>query len=235
MSQFRQAPWFCLLGGSEIPGYYELEGTIMPMLKRDHQLVNDFAARIQQILYDKANLGLNPIRPALEEDWAEDLINSISDARDVDQARNLVDSSLVDLVRHFDDRFIEENASQEYRSGLNLKIRRILSGGACKWCRSLAGAYDYPDVPKDVYRRHRNCRCLVTYDPGDGRRQDVHSKRWTKDETYEAREQALDEQSDFFQSGGRGSHRDKTDPDWQRKRAELYWKEVQNRKPFSDA
>lgn len=134
----------------------------MPLPKRDHQLVNDLAARIQQILYDKANLGLNPIRPALEEDRAEDLINAISDAGDIEQAKNLVDSSLVDLIQHLDDKFIEENVSQEYRSGLNPKIKRMLSGGACKWCRSLAGTYDYPDVPKNVYRRHRNCRCLVT-------------------------------------------------------------------------
>ena len=42
----------------------------------------------------------------------------------------------------------------------------------------LAGVYNYPDVPEDVYRRHNNCRCQVIYDPKDGsRKQDVHDKK----------------------------------------------------------
>lgn len=180
-----------LLDGLDVPDYYKLEATIMPMLKNDHQLVNELASRIQQALYEKANLGLNPIMPALEEDRAEDLINAISDSKNVSKAKRLVDSSLVDLVQHFDDKFIEDNARQEYRAGLRPKIRRMLAGGACEWCKDLAGTYDYVDAPKDVYRRHQNCRCLVTYDPGDGRRQDVHSKRWALKEEYEQAERGL--------------------------------------------
>lgn len=166
-----------LLDGLEIPDYYKLEDTIMPLLKNDHELVNELAAEIQKSLYEKANLGLNPIKPALEVDRAEDLINAISDAKNITQARNLVDSSLKDLIQHFDDKFIEENAKQEYHVGLHPSIKRILSGGACDWCIGLAGNYSYPDVPKDVYRRHRSCRCLVTYDPGTGRRTDIWSKK----------------------------------------------------------
>lgn len=182
-----------LLDGLEIPDYYKLEDTIMPLLKNDHELVNELAAKIQKSLYEKANLGLNPIKPALEVDRAEDLINAISDAKNITQARNLVDGSLKDLIQHFDDKFIEDNARQEYRCGLRPKIRRMLAGGACEWCKALAGIYDYPNVPKDVYRRHQNCGCIVTYDPGDGRRQDVHSKRWAQEEEYEQTERGLEE------------------------------------------
>lgn len=182
-----------LLDGLDIPEYYKLEATIMPLLKNDHQLINELAARIQENLYEKANLGLNPIRPALEADRAEDLINAISDAENITKARNLVDSSLVDLVQHFDDKFIEDNARQEYRLGLWPKIRRMIAGGACRWCKALAGSYNYPDVPADVYRRHQNCRCIVTYDPGDGRRQNVHSKKWTPEEEFEQEERALEQ------------------------------------------
>lgn len=224
-----------LLDGLEIPEYYKLEATIMPLLKNDHQLINELAARIQENLYEKANLGLNPIRPALEADRAEDLINAISDAENITKARNLVDSSLVDLVQHFDDKFIEDNARQEYRSGLRPKIRRMIAGGACRWCKALAGSYNYPDAPADVYRRHQNCRCIVTYDPGDGRRQNVHSKKWTPEEEFEQAERALDENFDISQSGGRGQHRNETNPKWQVNHAELYWEEVKNRKAFSDA
>ena len=45
---------------------------------------------------------------------------------------------------------------------------------------NLAGTYEYPDDVRDeVYHRHRDCRCIVTYDPGNGKTvQDVHTKKW---------------------------------------------------------
>lgn len=59
-------------------------------------------------------------------------------------------------------------------------IRRTSVSDTCNWCKNLAGTYEYPDnVPKDVYRRHENCRCQVTYDPKDGSHkvQDFYSKK----------------------------------------------------------
>ena len=40
----------------------------------------------------------------------------------------------------------------------------------------MAGRYEYHSEPKDVYRRHDNCGCSVTYENGR-KRQDVWSKR----------------------------------------------------------
>ena len=34
----------------------------------------------------------------------------------------------------------------------------------------------------DVWRRHNNCRCTVDYDPGEGKVQDVWSKKWKESE-----------------------------------------------------
>ena len=36
----------------------------------------------------------------------------------------------------------------------------------------------------DVFRRHKNCHCLILYNPGDGskRRQNAHTKRWTEED-----------------------------------------------------
>ncbi|WP_205422898.1 hypothetical protein [Granulicatella sp. zg-ZJ] len=63
------------------------------------------------------------------------------------------------------------------KHGLSPKIIRTHTGNCCDWCRNLAGVYDYPKVPKDVYRRHGNCRCTVDYKPGDGKKQNVWSKK----------------------------------------------------------
>jgi hypothetical protein len=52
-----------------------------------------------------------------------------------------------------------------------------MHGKGCRWCRNLAGEYSYPDVPRDVYRRHDNCSCTVTYVTEKGT-QDVWNKQY---------------------------------------------------------
>lgn len=74
---------------------------------------------------------------------------------------------------------IEKNVKFQSDSGLRPKVVRKSNGYCCEWCNKLVGTYSYPDVPKDVYRRHKNCTCTVEYDPGDGRRQNVWTKEWT--------------------------------------------------------
>ena len=46
----------------------------------------------------------------------------------------------------------------------------------CKWCSAIAGRYEYSEAPEDIYRRHDNCGCTVTYENGRTR-QDVWSKK----------------------------------------------------------
>ena len=80
--------------------------------------------------------------------------------------------------------FVRENADFHYESGLSPKIVRTSEAGACKWCRALAGTYDYSSVRatgNDVWRRHRDCRCVVESDPGNGARQNAHTKQWRKE------------------------------------------------------
>lgn len=76
---------------------------------------------------------------------------------------------------------IEKNSSFQYQSGMQPKIVRRSSGRCCEWCDRIAGTYSYPNVPQDVYRRHKNCDCTVDYYPGDGKKQDVWTKKWSED------------------------------------------------------
>ena len=80
-----------------------------------------------------------------------------------------------------------------HKLGLKPKIVRRESGDCCEWCKQVEGVYEYPNVPRDVYRRHRYCRCTVEYSPGDGKIQNVHTKKWIdpdKDDKIEKRKQA---------------------------------------------
>lgn len=62
----------------------------------------------------------------------------------------------------------------------------------CLWCARLAGTYDYAEVKsgEDVFRRHKGCRCKVTY-VENGTATDVHEKvDWNYSDS-EARAQAI--------------------------------------------
>ena len=58
------------------------------------------------------------------------------------------------------------------------KLIRIANAGACKYCQSLAGTYNYPNEPEGVFSRHRDCRCIMRFVPfHKGYTQDVWSKK----------------------------------------------------------
>ncbi len=80
------------------------------------------------------------------------------------------------------DDYMEENAKFRSDAGLKCWIVRQTDGKCCSWCTSIAGRYEYGKEPHDVYRRHDNCGCTVTYENGR-QRQDVWSKRtWESDQ-----------------------------------------------------
>ena len=90
----------------------------------------------------------------------------------------ILQRSLKNISRNYIDEFVETNAEFRAKAGLREKIIRSTNGKCCKWCDKLAGIYDYP-APKDVYRRHDNCDCTVTYISEKGA-QDVHTKDMLK-------------------------------------------------------
>ena len=74
-----------------------------------------------------------------------------------------------------DDRMKSE-AKFRHKAGLDCRITRVAVNGCCPWCSDVAGRYRYGEEPDDIYRRHDNCDCTVTFENGR-KRQDVWSKR----------------------------------------------------------
>ena len=89
----------------------------------------------------------------------------------------ILDRALSNAAQSLYDDYVKTNASFRSNAGLKAKIVRTMHGKGCKWCRNLAGTYSYPDVPRDVYRRHDNCSCTVTYVTEKGT-QDVWNKQY---------------------------------------------------------
>ncbi len=90
----------------------------------------------------------------------------------------ILDEPVINFSQSVVDETIKLNVEMHYNLGLAPKLVRTLVGNACDWCKAMAGVFDYPDVPDGVYRRYQRCRCTVEYNPGDGRKQDVYSKKW---------------------------------------------------------
>lgn len=97
-----------------------------------------------------------------------------------DMVSSILGRALTNAAQSLYDDYVKANASFRSGAGLKAKLIRTMHGHGCPWCRKLAGTYDYDDAPADIYRRHDNCSCTVTYVTEKGY-QDVHSKKYVTD------------------------------------------------------
>lgn len=150
-----------------------------PTLTNNYDLISDYSAQAQSTLNKSANVGLKAISPSLNENRIHGLAWNIS--RDEIYSFGNLRSQIVNFNQSIVDDSIKANADMHYKAGRNPTITRKVYGNACAWCMNLAGTYNYKEAPDDIYRRHDNCRCQVTYDPKNDSRgvQDVWSKEWS--------------------------------------------------------
>lgn len=169
--------------------YFNIADRILNQtLKKNYDLVSGYAADVQTVLNEDAGLHLKTQIPDLNQDRIDGMVNKISSHEHFDDIKWMLDEPIVSFSQSIVDDSIEANANFQAKAGLSPKLIRKLSGKACDWCKNLAGTYDYHDAPADIYRRHQRCRCTVEYVPGDGRRQNVHSKEWQEKERKEQAE-----------------------------------------------
>lgn len=173
--------------------YYNIAKRIIePTMKENYELVSAFSQDVQTALNHKAKIGIKGIKAPLKEDKIRGIVERLAEEEDFDAAKWLLDEPVVTFTQSVVNDTIEENTKFAYKAGLKPKIVRTEVGSCCEWCKEVAGTYEYPKVPKDVYRRHNRCRCTVEYFPGDGKKQDVHSKKWVdieKDEKKKRRKE----------------------------------------------
>lgn len=160
--------------------YYNIaERTIRPAMEECYGKISDVTFRVQSDLNRSAGIGIKAIKPELNNERVEGIINRSCTAEHFDDVSWLLDEPIVNFAQSVVDDFVKVNADFHERAGLAPTITRTVSGKCCKWCESLAGTYDYKDAPDDIYRRHESCRCQVLYNPGDSKKyQNVHTKKW---------------------------------------------------------
>lgn len=168
--------------------YYNIAKIVVEdPLKNNYGIITDVTEDIQNILNKNAGIGIKAIKPEINEDRINGIIDIVSGKEYYDDISYMLDEPVVNFCQSIVDASVRANADFQYKSGLSPKIRRTAEGRCCAWCSKLAGTYDYEKVSgsgNDVFRRHKNCRCTVEYYPGKGGKfQNVYSKNWkTKEE-----------------------------------------------------
>lgn len=170
-----------------------IEMLLPPMLRDNYDIVTSITKQVQEGLNRKAGLHLKAVKPVYNKKRANGMVAEMIKTKAAAEKAPVVAQQIENAARAIVDDFVRTNVATHYHAGLAAKITRTATGKCCPWCGDLAGTYDYPNVPKDVYRRHTNCDCLVTYDPGDGarRRRDVWSKKIVSDDRAAERIQQL--------------------------------------------
>lgn len=165
--------------------YYNIAKRVLePTLKRDFEEVSGICQDVQQLLNQKANIGIKAVAADLNQDRIDGIIDRVSSAP-YKKTQWMTKEPVVNFSQSIVDDHIKANADFHAKAGLSPKIVRRSSGKCCEWCSKLVGTYRYPEEApdgSDVWRRHNNCRCTVDYDPGEGKVQDVWSKKWKESE-----------------------------------------------------
>ena len=152
---------------------------ITELLKQDYEYVKEACNVAQLALNEGSNIDLKAILPDDDDDRAHSIVwesanKSLAEfKRDFPVMTDNFSQSIVDDA-------VRKNADFQWKSGLEPKIVRMAEYKCCEWCSKLEGTYRYEDVKdtgNDVFRRHENCRCKVTYIPSKGNAKDVWSKR----------------------------------------------------------
>lgn len=157
---------------------------IRPNMMKNYDIVSTYSTDVQQLLNRQSGIGLKAMKPPVNKDRIDGIVKKIAE-KEFNDTKWLLEEPIINFTQSVVDDTIKHNTELQYKSGLKPKIKRKEFGKCCDWCRQVVGEYNYPDVPDDVYKRHRYCRCTVEYVKGS-KIQNVHTKRFlTKNEVKE--------------------------------------------------
>ena len=158
--------------------YYNIADRVLnDTLGRNYKLISDYSADVQTSLNKSAGLRIKGLKPPKNQDRINGLIEKVQE-KTYEETKWVLQEPIINFSQSIIDDTIRTNVDFHNKLGLKPKIVRKMNGNCCDWCKEVEGEYKYPNVPKDVFRRHRFCRCTVEYFPGNGRKQNVHTKKW---------------------------------------------------------
>lgn len=138
---------------------------VTPGLTQMHELVDDVAQQVQTKINQAAGIGIRAQSVPVDAERIDGIASALEKTEDAVQAESLLRRTSENYARHVGDEAVRHNAAFQAKAGLSPTIRRTAAAKCCDWCAAVAGTYDYADVSKggDVWRRHLDCRCTITF------------------------------------------------------------------------
>lgn len=152
--------------GSTLPNgklYYHIaESVLTPLLKNNHALITNYAKDVQSMINKKDDIPFKGKTAKCNLDRVEGICSEYSRPDRFEETQQ----ELADAIENYSlssvDDTIKENARFLNSLGYYEAVERHAESGACKWCRSLDGTYDYsPNMDNTVFKRHKRCRCTI--------------------------------------------------------------------------
>lgn len=167
--------------------YFNIADRILSdTLGNNHKLIVHATLQIQELLNKSAGLGLKGVEVPLYKNKIDSMVNRIASEDNFSDVAWMLDEPIVTFSQNIVDEMLKANVEFQAKSGMKPKITRNVSGhDPCDWCNKLAGTYEYPNVPADIYRRHDRCRCTVEYNPSENKKQNIWTKDWLTNEEKE--------------------------------------------------
>lgn len=130
----------------------------------NYDLINSVAENIQKQLDKAAGIGIKPQRADFPSERIENLAK-VTAQKDLTDKTSLSEftASVENINGSIFTDYVKTNADFRSKAGLRVYVIRSDHSKCCAWCSKLAGKYVYPDVPKDIWRRHKRCTCEITY------------------------------------------------------------------------
>ena len=147
------------------------------LLREQYDSTMNTCDGVLEALDSAQGLHLTPQHPGFPLERVQQLASSLTDPNAKPETiRRRANKPVATVAKSFHDSYIRINAQTRHDLGLKCYLDRAAAPGCCAWCTDIAGRYVYGDHPADIFRRHDNCSCTVTFENGR-ERQDVWSKR----------------------------------------------------------
>lgn len=130
----------------------------------NYELINAVAADVQKRLDKVQGINIKPQKAEFPEERVDNLAKFTA-KQDLTRKKSVseVGAAAESLNNSMYTDYVKANAEFRSRAGLKVYVIRTSDGNCCEWCDKLVGKYDYSDIPKDVWRRHKRCTCEITY------------------------------------------------------------------------
>lgn len=161
----------------QVLGLSDRESVCIQLLRNRYNDVNQVCELVMRSIDESAGIAMNPRHAAFPAERVQQLAHSLTDPTVPDETiERRANTGAANVAVSFHDDFVDENAAFRSDAGYDCYITRVVGSSGCPWCSGMAGRYKYDEKPEDMFRRHDNCTCIVTFEQG-AFRQDVWSKR----------------------------------------------------------